>query len=99
MLWSLAEDTVGSKEPQFEEEAIVQGTFVEASYLEDHVIEQDTLKLAKSSEINHVAGFVAYKFRYNYNLRSPTESYERHAEPDCLQTISRGSLLYPNEEM
>nr|CAI5817686.1 unnamed protein product [Callosobruchus analis] len=103
---TLREDTVASKEPQFEEEAIVQGTFVEAPYLEDHVIEQDFLKLAESYEIKekihhdslkYVAGFVAYKFKHKYRLGSPTESYQRHAEPDCLQTISRGSLLYPNE--
>nr|CAH7759844.1 unnamed protein product [Callosobruchus chinensis] len=81
---------------------------LEAPYLEDHAIDQDIFKLAESYEIKekihrdslkYVAGFVAYKFKHKYNLGSPTESYERHAEPDWLQTISRGSLLYPNEEM
>nr|CAH7713705.1 unnamed protein product [Callosobruchus chinensis] len=108
MLSNLVEDTVGSKEPQFEEETILKSTFVEAPYLEDHAIDQDIFKLAESYEIKekihrdslkYVAGFVAYKFKHKYNLGSPTESYERHAEPDWLQTISRGSLLYPNEEM
>nr|CAH7759843.1 unnamed protein product [Callosobruchus chinensis] len=108
MLSNLVENTVGSKEPQFEEETILQSTFVEAPYLEDHAIDQDIFKLAESYEIKekihrdslkYVAGFVAYKFKHKYNLGSPTESYERHAEPDWLQTISRGSLLYPNEEM
>nr|CAH7756017.1 unnamed protein product [Callosobruchus chinensis] len=94
-LSNLVEDTVGSKKPQFEEEIILQGTFVEGPHLEDHVIDQDILELAESYKIKEKIHCDSLK----YVAGSPTESYERHSEPDWLQTIFRGSLLYPNEEM
>ncbi|CAH1981430.1 unnamed protein product [Acanthoscelides obtectus] len=40
-----------SKGPQCEEEQIIQNTFVEALYLEDHVIDEDMLKLVDNYEV------------------------------------------------
>ncbi|CAH1980464.1 unnamed protein product [Acanthoscelides obtectus] len=107
-LWSQLEEVGCSKGPQCEEEQIIQNTFVEALYLEDHVIDEDMLKLVDNYEVKekihhdslkYVAGFVAYKFKHKYNLGNPTNTFERNIEPDWLQTISRGSLLYPNDEL
>ncbi|CAH1989757.1 unnamed protein product [Acanthoscelides obtectus] len=81
---------------------------LEALYLEDHVIDEDMLKLVDNYEVKekihhdslkYVAGFVAYKFKHKYNLGNPTNTFERNIEPDWLETISRGSLLYPNDEL
>ncbi|CAH1955417.1 unnamed protein product [Acanthoscelides obtectus] len=108
MLSNLVEEVGCSKGPQCEEEQIIQNTFVEALYLEDHVIDEDMLKLVDNYEVKekihhdslkYVAGFVAYKFKHKYNLGNPTNTFERNIEPDWLQTISRGSLLYPNDEL
>nr|CAI5838311.1 unnamed protein product [Callosobruchus analis] len=92
-----------------EEEAIVQGTFVEAPYLEDHAVEQDILKLAESYEIKekihrdslkYITGFVACKFKHKYNLGSPTGSYERQSLEalSCTPMRKCGKLhLYWNQ--
>nr|CAI5827036.1 unnamed protein product [Callosobruchus analis] len=100
MLSNLAEDTVASKEPHIEEDSTVQGTFVEAPYLEDHLADNYEIKEKMHHDSSkYVAGFLAYKLKHKYNLGSPTKNYDRHAELDWLQIISRGSLFYPNEEM
>nr|CAI5828659.1 unnamed protein product [Callosobruchus analis] len=55
-------------------------------------------KISEES-LKYVAGFVGYKFKNKYNLGTPTSILDTQNARDWLQTISRGSLLQPNDEL
>nr|CAI5846632.1 unnamed protein product [Callosobruchus analis] len=83
-------------------------SFEEPAYLEDESLNEDLLSLMDQFEIKekihmeafkYITGYIAYKFKNKYERGIPTTKIDVHSVPDWLQTISRGSLLYPNEEL
>nr|CAH7721228.1 unnamed protein product [Callosobruchus chinensis] len=80
----------------------------ESAYLEDESMNQDLVSLIDQFEIKekihmealkYITGYVAYQFKNKYELGIPTKKIDINSVPDWLQTISRGSLLYPNEQL
>lgn len=85
-------------------------TFVEPDY---ENIEESPVDILEVSQINfkeqisndgliYIAGYVAHRFRDQYpDLGEPTKNRfpENNPEIDWLQTISRGNLLYPKDEL
>nr|CAH7736811.1 unnamed protein product [Callosobruchus chinensis] len=63
-------------------------TFEEPAYLEDESMNQDLVSLIDQFEIKEKIHMEALKYITDIN-----------SVPDWLQTISRGSLLYPNEQL
>ncbi|CAH0550871.1 unnamed protein product [Brassicogethes aeneus] len=91
-----------------QEEELSANYFVEPDYLEEEIIGDEVLNIMQKFEIKekisleclkYIAGFVAYKFKNKYSLGIPTKKMETSEVPDWLSTISRGSLLYPNDEL
>lgn len=95
-------------EPQYQEEELVSTYFIDPEYVQEENLGDEILDVLEEYEIKekinteslrYVVGFVAHKFRNKYSLGVPTKQLEPSKEPDWLQTISRGSLLYPNEDL
>lgn len=62
--------------------------------------EQFELKEKVNSDmLMYEAGYVAYRFKDKYNLGVATKKLSGNKAPDWLQYISRGSLLYPNDNL
>lgn len=46
-----------------------------------------------------IAEYVAYRFQNKYNLGIPTKKLDITKAPELLEYVSRGNLLYPNEDL
>lgn len=92
---------------QYEEEALLSNYFVDPNYLDEettdetyNLLEQFENKNKISEEsLKFIAGFVAYKFKKKYSLGIPAREQDYSKAPDWLEKVSRGSLLYPNDEL
>lgn len=93
---------------QYEEEALLSKYFVDPDYLDEETIDEETYKLLEQYEnktkisnesLKYIAGFVAYKFKNKYDLGIPTKELDHSNVPDWLEQVSRGSLLYPSNEL
>ncbi|VEN48709.1 unnamed protein product [Callosobruchus maculatus] len=107
MLSNLAENIDFSEEAQAEEESLLDIPCFITQGAEE-LIDEEMSTLMNDFEIKekiseeslkYVAGFVAYKFKNKYTLGTPASILDTQNAPDWLQTISRGSLLQPNDEL
>lgn len=49
----------------------------------------------KYEGLKYIAGYIAHRFRNKHNLGLPTQVLPKVNEPDWLQFISKGNLMYP----
>lgn len=90
------------------EEELIYSYFVDPDYLEEEIIGEEMISFMQSYEVKenisleslkYIAGYVAFKFKDKYTLGVPTEKLDSSKTPGWLETISKGSLLHPNEDL
>lgn len=90
-----------------EEATLLTNSFVLPLYLEDENMDEEILNVEENIEekeqiskeaLQYIAGYVAYRFKNKYNIGT-VELLDTAKAPDWLRCISRGSLLYPTEEL
>lgn len=96
------------KQGDCEEETIFSNPFVEPQYFKEFIDDEDILQLVKDVDVKekinneslkYIAGYVAHRFKNKYSLGTPTNNCGNSNTPDWLQSISRGFLMEPSDEL